>query len=66
MFPLSLIILNLTRMKKLESNQMAEINGGINIAAFACGFGIVAIAAQPELALAFGEGTAIACASLFN
>jgi hypothetical protein len=53
-------------MKTLEKEQMAEINGGINIAAFACGFGIVAIAAQPELAVAFGEGTALACASLFN
>jgi len=54
------------RMKTLETEQMAEINGGINLAAFACGFGIVAIAAQPELAVAFGEGTALACASLFN
>lgn len=53
-------------MKTLETEQMAEINGGINLAAFACGFGIVAIAAQPELAVAFGEGTALACASLFN
>jgi hypothetical protein len=52
-------------MKKLEFEQMAEINGGINIAAFACGFGVVAIIAQPELAVAFGEATAVACASLF-
>ena len=52
-------------MKRITSEQMAEVNGGINIAAFACGFGVVAIIAQPELAVAFGEGTAIACASLF-
>lgn len=52
-------------MKKLELEQMAEINGGINLAAFTCGFGIVAMIAAPELALAIGEGTAIVCASLF-
>lgn len=50
-------------MKILENEQMAEIQGGLNLAAFACGFGIVAMIAQPETALVFGEATAGACAA---
>ncbi|MBS0031360.1 hypothetical protein ACTJJ0_30150 [Chitinophaga sp. 22321] len=53
-------------MKTLQNEQMADIQGGTNWAAFACGFGIVAMIAQPETALAIGEGTAAACAAAMN
>lgn len=44
---------------------MANVQGGLNWAAFACGFGAVLIIAQPETAFAIGEGTAAACAAAF-
>ena len=53
-------------MKTLQNEQMADIQGGLNWAAFACGFGAVVIIAQPETALAIGEGTAAACAVAFS
>jgi hypothetical protein len=53
-------------MQILQNEQMANVQGGINLAAFACGFGVVLMIAQPETALAIGEGTAVACASAFS
>ncbi len=53
-------------MKFLQTEEMAAIEGGINWAGFACGFGIVLMIAQPETALAIGEGTAAACAAAMS
>jgi hypothetical protein len=50
-------------MKTLVINEMETTQGGISLAGFACGFGIVACVLQPELAVVWAPGVYAACAS---
>ena len=50
-------------MKALSVLQMEEIEGGINWACVAAGFGTVAIISDPISAFAIGDATALAWAA---
>ncbi len=50
-------------MKNLNVEQMEKIEAGFSLAAFACGFGIVAMVLAPETIPVAGEATAAACAA---
>jgi len=51
-------------MKNLSFEQMEKVQGGLNLAAFACGLGIVACVCGGFVA--FGEATVGACAYAYE